>query len=234
MMASGPQRVRLSVVVPLGPGETEAAGLLAQLRALPPGCEVVLVHAGAVAGDWPPGLRHVASPPGRARQMNQGASQAAGAWLWFLHADTRLTPGALPALLGFVARDAAALGWFSLAFRPDGPALTRLNARGANLRSRWLGLPFGDQGLVLPAASFAALGGYDEAAAQGEDHLLVWAAHAARLPVRPVGAAVVTSARKYARRGWLRTTGAHWGATAAQAYAGWRNLRHIRRVRRAV
>ena len=220
------------MIIPLGPGETEAAGLLQQLRALPPGCEVVLVHAGEAPQGASPdesALRHVAAAPGRARQMNAGAAAANGAWLWFLHADSRLTPAALPALLRFVQRDEPALGWFALAFRPDAPRLARVNAWGANLRSRWLGLPFGDQGLVLPAARFAALGGYDETAAQGEDHLLVWAAHGAGLRLRPVGAVLLTSGRKYASGGWLRTTAGHWQATAAQAYAGWRRMRATRR-----
>ncbi len=218
----------MSVIVPLAPGETEAAGLLAQLEDVPPDWEVLLV----CPGDLPPvraGIRIVASPAGRARQMNAGAAAATGQWLWFLHADSRLTPGCLPALAAFMSHGVPALGWFSLAFRRDGPALTRLNASGANLRSRWLGLPFGDQGLTLPADRFAALGGFDEAAVRGEDHLLVWAAHAARLPLRRIDAALATSARKYARHGWLRTTGAHWRGTLAQAYTGWRRMRLARR-----
>jgi hypothetical protein len=117
------------------------------------------------------------------------------------------------------------LGWFDLAFLEDGPRLVRLNAWGARLRSRVFGLPFGDQGLVLPAASFAALGGYDESVRYGEDHLLVWAAHAARLPVIPVGATLYTSARTYARNGWLLTTLCHWMLTLRQALPQWWRLR---------
>ena len=69
-------------------------------------------------------------------------------------------------------------GSFSSTARPDwvkfdGLAM-QLNAAGANLRSRWLGLPFGDQGLVLPRASFERLGGFDPALRYGEDHALVW------------------------------------------------------------
>lgn len=224
----------LSVVIPLAPGEAEHGGLLVALHALPPGQEVILVRAAGQAppdpGPWPPHLllRHAEAPAGRARQMNAGALLAGGEWLWFLHADSRLLPGTLPALLRFTARGAPALGWFALRFRADGPWPTQLNAWGANCRSACLGLPFGDQGLVLPADSFRALGGYDEAAPYGEDHLLVWAAHTARLPVRPVGAALSTSARKYACRGWLGTTWLHWRLTALQAWGAWRRLRAAR------
>lgn len=225
----------LSIIIPLAPGETEQDGLLAALHGLPGGQEVILVRPEGqpvpAAGDWPPhlALRHVAVPAGRARQMNAGAAAARGAWLWFLHADSRPAPGTLAAVLAFAQRDEPALGWLALRFRADGPWLTRLNAWGANRRSAWLGLPFGDQGFLLPAASLRALGGYDETAPYGEDHLLAWAAHAARLPVLPVGAALHTSARKYARRGWLGTTWLHWRLTAAQGWGAWRRLRAARR-----
>lgn len=228
---SGPPREAarsLSVIVPLAPGETAADGLLTQLHALPAGSEVVLVGAGTPSprpAGWPAGLpcRCVASPAGRARQMNAGARQAAGAWLWFLHADTRLTPAVLPALGCFMAAGQPVLGWFWLRFAADGPALTRLNAWGANVRSAVFGLPFGDQGLVLPATCFRMIGGYDETVPAGEDHHLVWTLRHAGVRPRPVGATLVTSARKYARHGWMTTTLRHWKATTAQAYAGCRN-----------
>ena len=220
----------LTVVVPLGPGEREVDGLLAQLCGVTLPCEVILLRMGGPELTAPPGLavRQLAFPGRRAAQMNEGAAAARGAWLWFLHADTRLLPGATAALAAFTGRDERALGWFRLTFRADGPWLTRLNAAGANWRARWLGVPFGDQGFVLRAADFRALGGFDEAAHYGEDHLFVWTARAAGVPARPVGGAVATSARKYARRGWARTTVVHWWQTLEQAWPAWRRMRRQR------
>jgi len=185
--------------------------------------ELVLTRPSA----WPDTIRleQCESATGRAAQMNAGARRAQGRWLWFLHADTRMAASALSELERFVARNEDALGWFDLAFRDDGPALTRLNAFGARLRSRWFGLPFGDQGFVIPARTFARLGGYDETVCYGEDHLLVWSAHAANLPVRAVAATLSTSARKYATLGWLRTTLRHWRLTLQQALPAWWRLR---------
>lgn len=218
----------LSVIIPVAPDENQWRALLEDLTVLPDASEVILVHC---AGDelvLPESagtpVRQLQSAAGRAQQMNLGARDARGSWLWFLHADTRLDAAALPALEQFVSRDQQALGWFDLKFRDDGPALTRLNARGAHWRSRWLGLPFGDQGFLISAQAFAQLGGYDESARYGEDHLLVWAAHAARLPVCPVGATIFTSARKYAAHGWLRTTLRHWRLTLHQALPAWWRL----------
>ena len=87
---------------------------------------------------------------------------------------------------------------------------------GARLRSRLLRLPFGDQALCLDSALFRRLGGYP-AVERGEDHLLVWRAHRARVPVRPVGAAVTTSSRRYLAKGWAWTTVRHVGLTVTQA-----------------
>jgi rSAM/selenodomain-associated transferase 2 len=234
MTASAAPSVQLSVIVPLALGETIWLRLIDQLAALPTASEIIVVHADALAanvpqisGDTP--VYHLTSLPGRARQQNAGARQARGRWLWFVHADSQLQPGTLPALQSFIAAPDDALGWFDLEFDRDGPRLAALNAWGANLRSRWLQLPFGDQALLLPAARFAQLDGFDESARLGEDHLLVWAAHRAGLPVRRIGAPIRTSARKYARSGWWRTTLRHWRLTLAQAWPAWRRLRRTPR-----
>ncbi|MGH8147868.1 MAG: glycosyl transferase family 2 [Rhodanobacteraceae bacterium] len=231
--------VCLSVIVPFGPNETEGAVLLEQLRGLPGDAEVVLVRVDGAPR--PPALRKsgsyavgriLVSPPGRARQMNVGAQTARGRWLWFLHADSRLPACTLAALETFLTADRPALGYFDLRYR-DGPSLARLNALGANLRARWLGMPFGDQGFVLPAAWFVRMGGYDESVDCGEDHRLVWRARATCLPLRRIAAPLESSARKYAEQGWWSTTTRHLGLTACQAWPQWRAVRRTHGTRTA-
>ena len=217
-------RLKLSIVIPVGPGDTAWRDLLDDLAVLKGAAEVILV---APTGETPPdfvpadhGLRIPArwqeAPAGRARQQNAGAADAAGETLWFLHADSRLTAAATNAAMAFCGH--AALGYFNLEFDTDGPWLTRLNALGARLRSRWLGLPFGDQGLLLPRRLFDAIGGFDESLHAGEDHALVWAARRAGIPLASVGVALRTSGRRYAEHGWLRTTLHHASLTVTQAY----------------
>lgn len=159
----------------------------------------------------------LSAPAGRAHQLNAGIAAAQGDWLWLLHADSRLCADTLPALQAHLATGSRALGWFRLAFRDDGPGLTRLNALGANLRARWLGLPFGDQGFVLRRDDAERLGAFDPSLAFGEDHAWVWRARRIGLPLREIHGALATSARKYAERGWLRTTLRHLRLTAQQA-----------------
>ncbi|CAN5161644.1 hypothetical protein BH11PSE14_BH11PSE14_02230 [soil metagenome] len=213
---------RLSIVIPAGPGDTAWQGLLPDLeRVRSADIAIVLpsepsVDATPLAGDR---LILVFSPAGRARQQNAGAAATTGDWIWFLHADSRFTAQTLPHLHAFIARDEPALGFFDLRFCNDGPRMTHLNALGAHVRSRWLGLPFGDQGLLMPRRVFEALGGFDEGLASGEDHALVWKAKRTGLPVRPIGAPLLTSARRYAEHGWWRTTGRHLRLTCQQAWA---------------
>lgn len=217
---------RLTVVVPVGPGDHLPQPLRAQLSALPAEAQVIVVCADEVQAvvtrvglhsHTGPRWQCIAAAAGRASQQNAGAAVAGNRWLWFVHADAQLAPATLPALARLLATDAPALGYFDLRFLDDGPAMMALNTLGAWLRSRCLGLPFGDQGLVLPRDTFIQLGGFDAALTCGEDHDLVWRARRAGLPLRALGAPLYTSARKYAQRGWGATTLGHLRETWRQA-----------------
>lgn len=212
------------MIIPVGPGESAWRELLVDLAALGADAEILLV---ASPGETPRNFRAAAyslhapacwleTPAGRACQQNAGAAAARGGTLWFLHADSRLPAASVAAAQRFAGR--AALGYFDLRFRDDGPRLVRLNALGARIRSRWLGLPFGDQGLMLPRPLFRALGGFDESLPAGEDHAFVWAARRARVPLVALRAPLYTSARRYAEHGWWRTTLRHARLTIAQAH----------------
>lgn len=215
--------LKLSIVIPVGPGERAWPALLGDLAGLEGPAEILLVAPrGEAPADFTPGqyglkvsARWLEAEAGRARQLNAGARAARGQALWFLHADSRLPPRALDAARDFAGRDA--LGYFDLHFDRDGPALARLNALGARIRSRWLRMPFGDQGLVLPRRRFDALGGFDESLPAAEDHAFVWTARRAGLPLAPIGAPLFSSARRYREQGWLRTTLRHGALTIAQA-----------------
>lgn len=226
---------KLTVVVPVGPGDTLAPQLRAQLASLPMTAQVRVVYAESEAvaargfdASVEPGPQWhiVAARPGRAAQQNAGAQGASGEWLWFLHADCVLAPASLPALARFIGRGDDALGYFDLRFLDDGPALMRLNAIGAWVRSRWFGLPFGDQGLLLPRELFERLGGFDPALSCGEDHDLVWRVRRAGAPLHAVGAPLFTSARKYAEAGW-------WAITTGHLAETWRQARRFSRTRGA-
>lgn len=207
---------QVSVVIPVGPGDLTWQALLKDLTGLPAVREVIL----AGCEPEPPDLSRSLSETGpafsafwvqaqrsRATQLNTGAGTAGGRWLWFLHADSRLESGWHQPLSRFIERDPSrVLGYGHLAFASDGPRLTRLNAWGANLRSRLFRLPFGDQGLVLSRSDFEALGGFNEDFLPGEDLDLVRRARQAGYSIRPLGLTVTTSARRFREQGWCKTT----------------------------
>lgn len=217
---------QLAIVIPVGPGDDAWQGLLPSLDAWPFGELTAVMPSNRPdhrMSQLAQRLRLTAAPAGRASQQNAGAAATTAPWLWFLHADSRLDPGTetrpgtVQQLARFMAEQPEAIGYFDLRFQSDGPACMAINEFGANLRSRWLGLPFGDQGLLMPRTLFNRLGGFDESIASGEDHALIWRARQLGIPVHPVGAALFTSARKYAERGWLRTTARHLWLTWRQS-----------------
>lgn len=214
----------LSIIIPIGPGEMAWQGLLSDLKSLSPNAELLLIGVDAPSAEivrcnaaLQCDARWIQSEPGRARQLNRGASAARRPFLWFLHADSRIERMAFEKLERAIGSEPDTIHYFDLAFQPDGPLATRLNAWGANLRSRFFRLPFGDQGFCLSKRQFWCLGGFDESAKLGEDHLFIWQAHRKGVSVRPVASKIVTSARKYSRDGWLRTTCNHLFQTVRQA-----------------
>jgi rSAM/selenodomain-associated transferase 2 len=194
----------ISVVIPAIDEERGIRRALESARQ--PGVEVIVADGGSadrtreVAASL--GARVVVCPPGKGLQMNLAARDAAGEVLLFLHADTVLPGGWVAHVRETLAGDAAA-GAFRLGI--DGRRFgLRLIEAGANLRSRCLGLPYGDQALFLGARLFREIGGFPELPIM-EDVALVRMLRR-RGSIRMAGAAVSTSARRWEKLGPLRTT----------------------------
>ncbi|MDB9970108.1 hypothetical protein OAD77_04995 [Porticoccaceae bacterium] len=119
-----PAQPLLSIIIPLGPERTEQQYLLKDL--------LNLLADSSVSSEIIQKSEH-----SRASSLNGGAKQAEGQWLWFLHADSRISQANLCALENSLNQDShgVALHYFDLGFKPSGPLL-RVNALGANLRSR--------------------------------------------------------------------------------------------------
>ena len=183
----------LSIIIPLAPEETQQQYLLADLAAGSLDTEIIQ-----------------SAQQSRAISLNAGAMQAIGQWLWFLHADSRISQDNLRALEASLTQDPqrTALHYFDLGFEDSGPLLNS-NALGANLRSRILCCPYGDQGFCISKALFSALGGFSENRPYGEDLLFVWRAHQAAVPLQRIPSTLFTSSRKYQQQGWLKVTLLH-------------------------
>ncbi len=198
----------LGVVIP---ALNAAATLGATLEALAAGREqfqldVVVADGGstddtvAVAEAY--GAQTIFTPPGRGGQLAAGAAAVAGDWLLFVHADTRLENDWVSAVADFVQSPENTLraGYFRLVLDDTAAAARRLE-RIVAWRARRIGLPYGDQGLLLSREFYNALGGFQPLPLM-EDVDLVRRIGRRRLVALPATAR--TSAERYRRDGYLR------------------------------
>ena len=199
---------RLSVIIPV---LNEAARVAATLAALAPlraqGAELIVVDGGS--SDGTPALcaglvdAVLASPPGRATQMNAGARTASGSILLFLHADTTLPADAL----ALITQAGAPWGRFDVTIAGRS-VLLPLVAALMNLRSRLTGIATGDQALFVRRDVFDAVGGFPEQPLMEDIEL----SKRLRRRGRPacLRARVTTSGRRWDSRGAWRTIVLMW------------------------
>lgn len=216
--------MELSIIIPT---LDEEACLGATLDALPRSDDTEILVVDGGSRDATPriacshGVQLLTARRGRAHQMNHGATGARGKWLMFLHADTRPAAEAIPMLRRTIRRNSVCHGAFRL--RVAGSArdpFFRCLEFVVDLRTRCLGLPYGDQAIFVRHDVFESIGGFREDS-PGEDLDLI-------LRLRGKGrlerltASVETSSRRWKRHGRLRTTVQH-ARVAGQCL--WRALR---------
>ncbi len=144
------------------------------------------------------GARVVIAPKGRGVQLRAGGEAARGEWLLFLHADTRLGDGWREAAAEHMRLHPGKAACFR--FRLDDPAWqARLIERGVAARVRLLGLPYGDQGLLISASLYDRAGGYRPMRLMEDVDLVRRLGRVRQLP-----ADALTSAERWRRDGWLR------------------------------
>lgn len=202
----------LSIIVPT---LEEADEIVAQLSTLQPlrerGAEIIVVDGGSsdetAELSAPLADAVMRSPRGRAMQMNAGAMRAHGETLLFLHADTRLPHAADRLIADGLDRERRCWGRFDVLIDADHPLL-RLVAWSMNQRSRLTGIATGDQAIFVQRQAFAAVGGFPDLPLM-ED--IAMSRRLKRLgPPLCLRDRVQTSARRWQRRGVLRTILLMW------------------------
>jgi len=199
----------ISIIVPVRNETPETAERFRRLAAEP---EVELLVADA--GDVPEttsafraiGAKCVTRPGNRGSRLAAAAELARGDTLFFLHCDSDPPPTALAAIRETLSNGAAA-GAFSLGYR-DASLRMGWIAWWANRRSRWLGLPFGDQGIFCGRDTYARAGGFQNLPICDDVDFV--------RRLRRVGPIVLrrekmlTSARRYRDHGALRQVLRNW------------------------
>ena len=104
----------------------------------------------------------ITSRPGRGVQLNRGAAAAGGNILLFLHADTRLPPGAGELIRRALRKEGMVGGCFQIKTvpAPEKGRLFRLLLKTADWRSRFSRFPYGDQAIFVKRDVFERLGGF--------------------------------------------------------------------------
>jgi rSAM/selenodomain-associated transferase 2/rSAM/selenodomain-associated transferase 1 len=148
------------------------------------------------------GARVLQTQPGKARQMNCGATAATGEVLVFLHADTRLPEGFNRQILAALNQTGVVAGAFRLTIDSRAAGI-RFIEGVADLRSRYLQLPYGDQALFMKKSVFEAMGGFAELPIMEDFVLVRRLRRQGKIAILP--AAVLTSPRRWQHLGILKT-----------------------------
>jgi glycosyltransferase involved in cell wall biosynthesis len=139
----------------------------------------------------------------RAQRLNRAAERAMGQCLVFLHADTRLPPGACEAVTRALAAGAD-FGGFRLRFAEPSWRL-RFAAAMINLRTRLTRSPWGDQAQFVRRDDFLRAGGFREIPIMEDYDLAIRMKRRVLLPLH-----VITSGRRFLEKGLLRTAWINW------------------------
>ncbi len=171
--------------------------------------ELIVVDGGSeddsLAIAAPRADRVISAPRGRASQQNAGAALAGGDYLLFLHSDTALsiTPEKFLAAL----RENPAWGFFTV--RLEGRDWRfRIIEHFMGWRSRLTRVATGDQALFVRRELFDALAGFADISLMEDVEICKRLRRVA--PPRVLGPPVVTSSRRWERRGVLRTVMLMW------------------------
>ena len=152
---------------------------------------------GTIAVAEAAGARVGVAPKGRGPQRRAGGEAARGDWLFFLRADTGVGPDWLDVVRAHVGRSSRPA---CLRLRLDDPAWqARMIERGVAARVRLLGLPYGDQSLLVTRTHYHNVGGFRPLPLMEDVDLVRRLGRVAMLR-----ADAVTSAERWRRDGWFR------------------------------
>ncbi|TAI48020.1 TIGR04283 family arsenosugar biosynthesis glycosyltransferase [Flagellimonas allohymeniacidonis] len=156
----------------------------------------------------------ISSKKGRARQMNTGAKHATGEILYFLHADT-FPPKHFDRIVLKAIGEGYQSGCFRMKFDSKNPILRFFAWLSRINHSLCRG---GDQSLFIKKELFEKTQGFNEQYLIYEDTEFIRRLyHHTKFKVLPHH--VITSARKYREKGWLRVQ-FHFGMIHVKNYLG--------------
>lgn len=202
--------MRVSIVVPVLNEGSRVSDCLANI--VQPVHEVVVVDGGssddtaeraAIAG-----AQVIRSARGRSIQMNAGAQACSGEVLLFLHADTRLPPAGIAALLQALSVGSRQWGRFDVQLDSKRRLIHWVGAM-MNARSRVTGIATGDQAMFLTRSAWHQIGGFPPIELMEDIELSKRLKRAVGPPIC-LRERVLVSARRWEQKGVWRTIVLMW------------------------
>jgi len=212
--------MKMSIIIPVLNEATLIGDTLLSLQPLrAAGHELVVVDGGSadasVVASQPLADQVIRSPRGRSRQMNEGTKAAKGEILLFLHADTFLPNGAERMIDQGMNGKKKVWGRFDVKLAGKHPLL-RIVELLMNLRSRLSGIATGDQGIFVRRELLERVGGFPDIDLM-EDIALSKMLKKVDRPLC-LWQRVLTSSRRWEKRGILRTVLLMWFLRLAYFY----------------
>ena len=218
--------MNLSIVIPIQGLFNQLLDLLGDLKGLT--AEVVVVEADVVAGNSTSmqatavdlreqcrlrvlerGGQWLSSPASRGAQVALGCEQGRGAWLWVLHADTRIDVPVLRYFQTVIAAGPIGWGRFDISFRETHQRLECV-AFFMNWRSRLTRICTGDQGMFFHRDCLARIGGFPNQPLMEDIELSRRLKCNGELQFFAPKLSLQTSGRRWLQNGWLRTILSMW------------------------
>ena len=147
------------------------------------------------------------SDKGRGEQMNAGAKVSKGDLLLFLHADSILYLSGIVNMLKVMEDNNIVGGAFRLKIDSK-KTFHKVISSFANMRSRILGIAYGDQGIFARRNIFYAVGGYPDISIMEDVEFVKRLKGKGKFII--LNECVTTSSRRWDREGILYTTIRNW------------------------
>lgn len=139
----------------------------------------------------------------RSYQMNLGAKQAQGKILLFLHGDSLLPNNYDNIILNTVQQQKFIAGAFQLKINSE-KSVFRFIETLVNWRSKYLSLPYGDQGIFITKEVFNKINGFPDIEIMEDFTLIKILQKLGKIYI--TNEAITTSARRWKKLGILKTT----------------------------